>query len=74
MIQSTKSHWRFLALYQDFQNAGAGPQSVIIFLIHCCWESLKGVHSVANSADPDQMPHNAASDQGLHCLLTAIFV
>ena len=24
----------------------------------------------ANSADPDQMPHNAASDQGLHCLLT----
>ena len=28
----------------------------------------------ANSADPDQMPHNAASDQGLHCLLSAIFV
>ena len=27
-----------------------------------------------NSADPDQMPHNAASDQGLHCLLTAIFL
>ena len=23
-----------------------------------------------NSADPDQMPHNTASDQGLHCLLT----
>ena len=23
----------------------------------------------ANSADPDQMPQNAASDQGLHCLL-----
>ena len=28
----------------------------------------------ANSADPDQMPLNAASDQSLHCLLTAIFV
>ena len=23
----------------------------------------------ANSADPDQTPHNATSDQGLHCLL-----
>ena len=23
----------------------------------------------ANSVDPDQMLHNAASDQGLHCLL-----
>ena len=22
----------------------------------------------ANSVDPDQMPQNAASDQGLHCL------
>ena len=28
----------------------------------------------ANSGDPDQTPHNAASDQGLHCLLTAIFL
>ena len=27
----------------------------------------------ANSADPDQMSHNAVSDQGLQCLLTAIF-
>ena len=26
--------------------------------------------SQANSADPDQMPHNVASDQGLYCLLT----
>ena len=24
----------------------------------------------ANSADPDQTPQSAASDQGLHCLLT----
>ena len=22
----------------------------------------------ANSGDPDQMPHSAASDRGLHCL------
>ena len=26
--------------------------------------------TLANSADPDQTPQNAASDQGLHCLLT----
>ena len=26
-------------------------------------------HFVANSGDPDQMPHSAASDYGLHCLL-----
>ena len=26
--------------------------------------------TLANSADPDQMPHNTASDQGLQCLLT----
>ena len=25
--------------------------------------------TLANSVDPDQMPQNAASDQGLHCLL-----
>ena len=24
--------------------------------------------TLANSADSDQMPHNAASDQDLHCL------
>ena len=32
------------------------------------WKHIKG--SLANSADPDQMPPNVASDQGLHCLLT----
>ena len=25
--------------------------------------------TLANSTDQDQTPHNAASDQGLHCLL-----
>ena len=28
----------------------------------------------ANSADPDQRPQSAASDQGLHCLLTGIAI
>ena len=27
-----------------------------------------------NSADSDQTPQNAASDQGLHCLLTEISI
>ena len=32
------------------------------------WNPLKG--SLANSVDQDQTPHNVASDQGRHCLLT----
>ena len=28
----------------------------------------------ANSADPERTPHNAESDQGLHCLLTKISI
>ena len=28
---------------------------------------------LANSGDPDQMPHSAASDQGLHCLPIMLF-
>ena len=28
---------------------------------------------VANSVDPDQMLHSAASDQGLYCLLMPIY-
>ena len=30
--------------------------------------------SWANSADPDQTPHNVASDQVLHCLLTGVSI
>ena len=31
------------------------------------WTGAFGI--LANSADPDQMPQNLASDQVLHCLL-----
>ena len=34
--------------------------------------ALNGGGAQANSADPDQPPQNAASDQGLHCLLTEL--
>ena len=37
-----------------------------LYLTHCSRETSKMV--TGNSADPDQMPHYAASDQGLHCL------
>ena len=30
-------------------------------------------NALANSTDPDQMPRNAASDQGLHCLLSGSY-
>ena len=30
------------------------------------------VEMFANSGDPDQMPHSAASDLGLHCLLITL--
>ena len=39
-----------------------GPLSTL--LTHCSGESCKRV----NSADPDQMPQNVESDQGLNCL------
>ena len=35
-------------------------------------DCIKGLY--ANIADPDQMPHNVASDQGLHCLLTGFTI
>ena len=46
----------------------------MFFLTHSNleWKSVKG--SEANSADPDQMPHNVASDQDLHCLITGLSI
>ena len=32
------------------------------------------IATLVNSADPDQMPHHVASDQGLHCLLTGFSI
>ena len=33
-----------------------------------CWQADREKLLLANSGDPDQMPHHAASDLGLHCL------
>ena len=37
-----------------------------LVLTDCSLGPLKGY--LENSADPDQLPQNTASDQGLHCL------
>ena len=37
------------------------------------WKHIVLFMDIENSADPDQMPQNAASDQGLHCLLTEYY-
>ena len=39
----------------------------ILLLFYFLWKIL-----LANSVDPDQMPHNVASDLGLHCWLMTL--
>ena len=39
----------------------------VIFLL--CNSYLKSYGTLANREDPDEIKHNAAFDQGLHCLL-----
>ena len=46
----------------DKRNPNVGNMSNL--LTHFILETPKGV--LAKSADPDQMPHNVASDLGLH--------
>ena len=42
---------------------------LVLFIKHILtWKPVKG--SSADSVDPDQSPHNVASDQSLQCLLT----
>ena len=40
-----------------------GIRSIVLLLFYFLWKIL-----LANSVDPDQMPHYVASDLGLHCL------
>ena len=43
------------------------PQNIMFY-------SLKIVFALANSAGPDEVPHNAAFHLGLHCLPKYIFI
>ena len=49
-------------LYESFCHF-RGVRSILSLLFYFLCKSL-----LANNADPDQMPHYVASDQGLHCL------
>ena len=40
-----------------------GIRSILSLLFYFLWKTL-----LANSVDPDQMPHYVASDLGMHCL------
>ena len=46
--------------------------SALLVLTLLTWKPVMG--SWTNSADPDQTPHNVASDQGLHCLPTGFSI
>ena len=43
-------------------------RSQVVFWKLCVYLSLKIVLVLANSADPDEMQHDAAFHLGLHCL------
>ena len=48
---------------------------VILGVLGCFYSIFDGKILLANNADPDQMPHDVASDLDLHCLpLTLLWV
>ena len=52
--------------YYHFRGVGA----ILSLSFHFGWKIL-----LANSVDPDQMPHDVVSDLGLHCLpMTLLWV
>ena len=44
-----------------------GVGSILLLLFYFLWKIL-----LANTVDPDQMPHYVAIDLGLHCLLVTL--
>ena len=46
------------------ENSAASQETLVYHIYANCYER----QAWANSVDPDQMPQNVASDQGLHCL------
>ena len=67
-IQYAKDHSKFIVSNQKEETIarkGFNPYKPSVLFVG---------HYKANSADPDQMPQNVASDQGLHCFLTECFI
>ena len=63
-----------MTLYQDTVKhlISRTGDYITLHLPTAIWKPVKG--SEANNADPDQTPHDVASDQGLQCLLTGFSV
>ena len=65
------THWNHLAKTMRMSSHNicfGGELRKIVILIYCNNPKYWDRRAFANSVDPDQMPQNAASDQGLHCL------
>ena len=58
---------QFICIQKGLDYAAMKSDHSLQFLTHYYLETHKG--SWVNSEDPDQMPHDVASDLGLHCLL-----
>ena len=59
--------------YKNWSNGVDRSWQTVQTQIRQLLKSLKST-KWTNSADPDQMPHIVASDQGLHCLLTGFSI
>ena len=71
-IKKDRSRVKFLECEDKYVHLVFLFGSKLTLLTHMCLASH--FWDLGNSADPDEMPQNAASDQGLHCFLTGICV
>ena len=63
---------RYSWILREIIVAGTGITFAWLFDMHTTIPLRTGnpkTGTIANSEDPDEMPHNAAFHQGLHCLL-----
>ena len=61
-----------LIVYSAVVSGHAESYIRVTYYNHLCLASRK--KALANSVDPDETPHDAASHQGLRCLLKGISV
>ena len=60
------------SLLPETKKSSFNMGSILKFLTHSYLETCKRV--IGKQCRLDQMPHNKASDQGLHCLLTGFSI
>ena len=65
-----------ITFYSDVGSIHIDTQSMDMaaFLNYDAFLSLNIVFILANSTDPDEMPHNAEFHHGLHCLPKYLFM